>query len=462
MRSFITSIFCLCLLISAGLADETGGKFKLGLKGGGSLYWGDINDHRFGFYFDGGLEYWGSNYLGIGANAGKGFLYAEDESEYFKSKLWVYNVVFKVKPWPKFVLNPQLILGFDAFYFDPKDNRGWSLPNNANDKYERLQYAVPAGIGIAVFLNEYISLDAEALYHYSFTDYIDDMKQGNSDDGFLTVSGGLSVYFGKAKDSDGDGIPDKIDKAPRLPEDFDGFQDEDGAPDLDNDKDGIPDYDDKAPLEPEDQDGFQDQDGVPDLDNDDDGIIDANDACPGTDATVENGIDTEEDFDGFEDSDGCPDLDNDKDGIPDTEDQCPDQAENFNNFQDEDGCPDEKDEMSMGKGEALILEGVNFASGSATLTTNAKRILDKAVEVLKKNPDMELEIRGYTDNTGSYQGNVNISRRRAESVKAYLVLNGIYPTRLIVKGMGPENPIAPNTTAEGRAKNRRIEFYRVK
>ena len=371
-------------------------------------------------------------------------------------------MLFRIKPWPSFVLNPQLILGFDGYYFDPKDNRGWSLVNNRLEKYDKWQYAVPVGGGIAVFLNEYISLDAEALYHITFTDYIDDLKKGNKNDGILTVSGGISVYFGKAKDSDKDGIPDKKDKEPRLPEDFDGFEDEDGAPEVDNDGDGIHDSYDKAPLEAEDFDGFQDKDGVPDLDNDDDGILDEKDACPGTDATVANGIDTEEDFDGFEDSDGCPDEDNDKDGIPDTKDQCPEQAENFNNFQDEDGCPDEKDAMAMDKGQALILEGVNFASGSATLTTNAKRILDKAVEILIKNPQMELEIRGYTDNTGSYNGNVNISRRRAESVKAYLVLNGIFPTRLTTKGLGPENPIAPNTTVEGRAKNRRIEFYRVK
>ena len=462
MRSFIISLFGILFLITIIMADETEGKFKIGLKGGGSSYWGDINDHPFGLYYEAGADFWGSNYLGIGANYGRGFISGEDENHYFKSKLMIGNVLLRVKPWPKFVLNPQLIVGFEGFFFDPKNNRGWSLPNNEAGNYEKTQYAIPAGGGFAVFLSEYISLDAEALYHVTFTDYLDDIKKGSKKDGFLTVSGGISFYFGKPKDSDKDGIPDKIDKAPRLPEDFDGFQDDDGAPDLDNDGDGINDVYDKAPMEPEDHDGFQDSDGIPDPDNDDDGILDVNDACPGTDATVANGIETEEDFDGFEDTDGCPDDDNDKDGIPDTKDQCPDQAENFNNFQDDDGCPDEKDAMAMDKGQALILEGVNFASGSATLTTNAKRILDKAVDVLKKYPEMELEIRGYTDNTGSYNGNVNISRRRAESVKAYLVLNGIFPTRLVVKGLGPENPIAPNNTADGRARNRRIEFYRVK
>ncbi|HEY0193305.1 MAG TPA: DUF4398 domain-containing protein, partial [Kofleriaceae bacterium] len=73
-------------------------------------------------------------------------------------------------------------------------------------------------------------------------------------------------------DRDGDGILDNVDKCPSDPEDKDGFEDEDGCPDLDNDKDGIPDKADKCPNEPEDKDGFEDEDGCPDDDNDGDGI----------------------------------------------------------------------------------------------------------------------------------------------------------------------------------------------
>ncbi len=79
-------------------------------------------------------------------------------------------------------------------------------------------------------------------------------------------------------DTDGDGIPDVSDLCPTVPEDKDGFQDEDGCPDLDNDQDGIPDTLDKCPNEPEDKDGFEDEDGCPDLDNDQDGIPDAEDS----------------------------------------------------------------------------------------------------------------------------------------------------------------------------------------
>ncbi len=109
-----------------------------------------------------------------------------------------------------------------------------------------------------------------------------------------------SIGFGwpvTAADTDGDGIPDYRDECPNVPEDRDGYQDEDGCPDPDNDGDGIPDIVDGDPWLPEDLDGFEDDDGIPDLDNDGDGIIDSRDMCPNE----------PEDLDGFEDQDGCED-----------------------------------------------------------------------------------------------------------------------------------------------------------
>jgi OmpA-OmpF porin, OOP family len=99
----------------------------------------------------------------------------------------------------------------------------------------------------------------------------------------------------------------------------------------DKDRDDVADSADQCPGVPEDNDGFQDDDGCPDFDNDNDGIYDKDDKCP----------DEAEDKDGFQDFDGCPDLDNDNDGIADSTDQCPDKPETKNGFKDEDGCPDQ-------------------------------------------------------------------------------------------------------------------------
>jgi len=249
-------------------------------------------------------------------------------------------------------------------------------------------------------------------------------------------------------DNDGDGIPDTEDQCPDLAEDFDGFQDEDGCPDLDNDQDSIPDKIDRCPNEPEDFDGDQDNDGCPDLvkDSDNDGVPDNVDRCPLQ----------AEDIDGFQDDDGCPDLDNDLDGIPDEVDNCPNSPETFNGYQDEDGCPDEKPIE-----EKFILRGVNFESGSAALTPDSYSVLDDVVRSLQAYPEVRVEIRGHTDSQGPAGFNLELSQKRADSVKQYLINSGIDPARLTTVGVGEEEPVAPNSNAEGRAQNRRIEFRRL-
>ncbi|MCA9571000.1 MAG: hypothetical protein KC656_24335, partial [Myxococcales bacterium] len=112
------------------------------------------------------------------------------------------------------------------------------------------------------------------------------------------------TYQVTVRDTDEDGLLDKVDACVEDPEDFDDFEDTDGCPEPDNDGDGVLDGDDRCPLEPEDPDGWEDADGCPDPDNDGDGVLDGDDRCP-----IEP-----EDRDGWEDADGCPDPDNDGDG----------------------------------------------------------------------------------------------------------------------------------------------------
>ncbi|MBD3241739.1 MAG: OmpA family protein [Chitinivibrionales bacterium] len=271
-------------------------------------------------------------------------------------------------------------------------------------------------------------------------------------------------------DTDGDGIADKRDKCPKVAEDFDAFEDDDGCPDLDDDGDGLPDAldkcpreaaacdgcpvrdkdgdgltddEDKCPEQPEDMDGHEDQDGCPDPDNDGDGVEDKADKC----------VDTPEDVDGHEDDDGCPDVDNDGDGVADEWDKCP----NVRGAADNDGCPKTK-EIQRG---ALILRGVNFETGKAVLTPNSYRLLDDVYASLAEWTEVKLEIQGHTDSQGSNEVNQRLSQRRAEAVRDYLIGKGIDPSRLRAVGYGEVRPIADNTTAAGRAKNRRVELHRI-
>jgi len=249
-------------------------------------------------------------------------------------------------------------------------------------------------------------------------------------------------------DNDGDGLPDKADMCPDLPEDSDSFEDGDGCPDNDNDQDGIQDAQDKCPNEPEDFDGEMDEDGCPDLvkDSDNDGVSDDLDRCPLQ----------AEDVDGYQDDDGCPDLDNDLDGIPDAQDKCPTQPETFNNIDDTDGCPDAKE-----IGKQFILRGINFESGSAALTPDSHPVLDQVIASMNTYPEVKLEIRGHTDSQGPAAFNLQLSQKRADSVRQYLINGGIAANRVTALGVGEEEPISSNGNAEGRAQNRRIEFKRL-
>ncbi len=219
----------------------------------------------------------------------------------------------------------------------------------------------------------------------------------------------------------------------------------------DRDGDTIPDDEDQCPKKAEDPDGVEDQDGCPDKDNDGDGILDGEDQCP----------DEAEDKDAFMDEDGCPDKDNDEDGILDDKDQCPTDKEVFNNLDDQDGCPDKgKAFVEYTKNKILILENVNFATNSDKIVgAKSFEVLDAVVEILMANPDMEVRIEGHTDDKGDRDYNIDLSKRRADAVKKYLVDHGIAEDRVETVGYGPDKPIADNGTKEGRAKNRRVEFF---
>jgi outer membrane protein OmpA-like peptidoglycan-associated protein/tetratricopeptide (TPR) repeat protein len=109
-------------------------------------------------------------------------------------------------------------------------------------------------------------------------------------------------------------------------------------------------------------------------------------------------------------------------------------------------------------GQTVELNDIYFATASYTVDQKSLAVLDGFIEFLVENPNVKLEIRGHTDNIGSYGMNMSLSEDRAKSVYNYILENGISSTRLSYKGFGPDIPVASNETEEGRAKNRRTEF----
>ncbi len=282
------------------------------------------------------------------------------------------------------------------------------------------------------------------------------------------VIAAVGYHKGAPPDKDKDGIEDKLDTCKERPEDVDNFKDTDGCPDPDNDGDGILDTADKCIDQAEDTDGFDDRDGCPENDNDRDGVTDGDDSCPmdpgpaGTDGCPDRDKDNVADRDdacpgdpGPAKSAGCPDQDGDL--VADAKDACPTEPKDpREDPAKSDGCP----KRVVVTSERIELnETVYFDTGKTTIRSVSYSLLDEVGKVLLANPQIKLvEVGGHTDSDGDDKKNQTLSQGRAEAVVAYLVGRGVDRARLAAMGYGETKPIDTNQTADGKAKNRRVEL----
>ncbi|MDY7036598.1 MAG: OmpA family protein, partial [Thermodesulfobacteriota bacterium] len=168
-------------------------------------------------------------------------------------------------------------------------------------------------------------------------------------------------------------------------------------------------------------------------DSDRDGVPDTEDKCPNTPRGVKV------------DKDGCP-LDTDGDGVPDYMDRCP-------------GTPEGAKVNAKG---CWVIENLLFDTDKYNIKPQYNSILDEVISIIRKNPDVKLQIQGHTDNIASAKYNQRLSERRANSVMNYLVEKGISKARLSAVGYGLTRPIATNLTPEGRTLNRRVQINPVR
>lgn len=375
-------------------------------------------------------------------------------------------------------LDLRFVYKFDNGYIFKKDSKfapyvflGTGL-SWFGDIGGRLQYQefedgafamMPFGGGIKFKATEDAEINARAAYKSSLQE----------SPNYMQYSIGVSFSLGGNKDSDGDGVIDKEDACPEEA----GPVENQGCPWPDTDGDGVLDKDDQCPTEAgtlngcpdKDGDGIKDsEDECPDVpgiaafngcpDSDGDGIKDSEDQCPNQAGTL-NGC-PDSDSDGVKDADdqcpnvagtlnGCPDGDGD--GVKDSDDQCPQTAGVASN----NGCPIVEEEVK--KVLELAVKNIQFNSNSDVLKASSYNSLNEVADLMQEN-NFDLKLSGYTDNTGRAEYNLELSKRRANAVKQYLIDKGVAEARLSADGYGIANPVADNATREGRAQNRRVEL----
>ncbi len=249
---------------------------------------------------------------------------------------------------------------------------------------------------------------------------------------------------GCALDADSDGVADNLDRCADTPR---GTPvDANGCP-RDTDGDGVNDSADRCPSTPANT--PVDAAGCP-RDSDGDGVHDGIDRCQNTAAGTQVG------------PDGCPVArDADRDGVVDERDRCANTP--AGRRVDSTGCPIAEELTTVGR--ALTIQNVLFRAGSSRIAPTSNASLNEIARqlrgVLEREPGARFEIGGHTDNRGAVATNRRLSQARAQAVMRYLVTQGVPAASVAAVGYGPDQPRAPNTTAAGRAQNRRVEVKRT-
>lgn len=306
---------------------------------------------------------------------------------------------------------------------------------------------VNGGVGVNYWFSDNIGLTIQTSYKHAFEDY--GVKH------FQHLAG-IAIKFG-GTDTDGDGIYDKDDACPEVA----GLAIFNGCPDTDGD--GIEDSKDACPNEA----GSKEMNGCPDADGD--GVADKDDACPTVAGLPALAGCPDADGDGIADKDdacpneagpaankGCPWPDTDGDGVLDKDDACPNVAGTVANK----GCPEVTEEVQKKLND--YARTILFDTGKSSIKAESTAVMVDIILILKEYPTSKFTVEGHTDSVGSNSLNQKLSEERANSVRDFLVKEGIGADRLTAIGYGEDKPIATNNTRAGRTQNRRVEINLIK
>jgi len=435
MKRLFLTLLVLTLVVSlTALGQFKNQGYSAGATGGWTGGLTDNSDDKAGFLVRGFVRFplAGSALLGeVGLGAGK----LEGISVDSSTEIIPIDLRVLLAPFPNETFSPYLFGGIGALHFELKDP---SIPYDGGKK-DGWTGVVPAGVGLALALGSSAALEVTGAYNLSFSKDLNALQLGK-DDAYWSALVGL-VFRGESgsADPDHDGLTNDQEKE---------FGTDKNNPDTDGD--GLSDGEEVFKYKTNPTKADTDGDGLTDgqevnqyktdplkADTDGDGLNDGQEVNKYKTNPLKADTDGGTVGDGTEVNRGTNPLDP-KDDVP------------------------KKEEFKVEVGKSIALEGVTFASGKATLTPESETTLEKAYNTLYQNPEVVVEIQGHTDNVGKRATNMKLSDARANAVKAWLVAKGIAAERVTTKGYGPDKPVAPNTTKEGKAKNRRIEFFRVK
>lgn len=354
------------------------------------------------------------------------------------------NFVFKfpLKGKTKFILGagPQASLFYsgsssystidtlDKFLF--KENK--DLPvGKGNEQYRVVHFGINALLGLE-FKRAYLT----ANYNKSLSPFY----QQTNEYRYSSLGVTLGIFLGKTVTT----TKPKLETAIDADRDKDGvLNDLDGCADAagplatngcpDGDSDGIIDTKDNCPNDP----GLPANNGCPVLDKDKDGIHDTEDKCPELPGGVKYG--------------GCPVPDSDADGVNDEQDNCINEPGTTAN----NGCPEIKKDVI--EKVTYAARKINFKQGSDILTTSSIRVLDEIILLLRETQLLNITIEGHSSLDGNAEANLELSQKRAERVKSYMVSKGIAAEKLTAIGYGVSMPLMPGKSTEANSLNRRVE-----
>jgi outer membrane protein OmpA-like peptidoglycan-associated protein len=378
--------------------------------------------------------------------------------------------------------NPYAYAGIGMLYHKFEVSPSFTL---ADTKRDAVTGVVPAGVGLQYMVDDNLSIEASGGYNQSFSKKLNNAVVKDQADAYWNVLLGFSIVGeGGSADPDKDGLTNNQEKQlgtnkRNADTDTDGLSDGDEVNkystsplESDSDGDGIKDGDEILTAHTNPNKADSDGDGLNDkaeieqfktdpnkADSDGDGLNDKAEIEIHKTDPLKSDTDGDLLSDGSEvDTHKSDPLKTDSDGGTIDDGTEVNRGSNPNDAEDDIPKPQIKVEV----GQAIVLDGIVFATGKSDITPESENILIQAYNTLNLNPEIVVEIRGYTDNKGRKSSNKKLSLARAEAVKAWLVGKGIAADRVGTQGFGQDNPVAPNTSDEGRQKNRRIEFFRSK